>query len=682
MIADGGRDRGENLLSAFHELTGTPEYIAEQLWVRADLWPLTLGELRPGLEHDQSEFPPGASVRTCNCLNRAGVDSWHRLARMALTELLAIPNFGRKSFREVVVFSLLAEGGDPLSASSLEDQGEVDQESHESSQHQAEVSSFMASLREATLASGARSLVEAAQCLEIDYIAGYSNSTQLDRLLDFQATSEDIWNSFFEFSATDLKILDRRVLAGEKPDTLSQLAEEIGVTRERVRQRQTAVRDTLTKRLFGEPEFEGIQLLARRFGLDIESAIGKAELDDAAATMVEKSNIPPEFAGLGARLLVKFGGPFEKRNDMLMRGETLQQFDSLKRAIDGIDFGNLLTDREARYRLELANESGRFPDGWLEEVLQLRTVSESVVRWGGSMADMAYGVLAANGEAMEMDEIHLQVGFDRNPRSLSGQVQNDDRILRVGRSLYGLSEWGRREYLGVEESIAQAIEDSGGSIEIEVLVEQLGEEFSIPESSVRSYSSSRRFSKNEVGQLTINDQGSSPILDIDPGSSSSLVWSRSGWCLKIVVDEDALRGSGRPIGQAAALLAGLDHDVVLGYEYDGGMVTFSWSGRQPSLGSIKTTLERLGAKFGDFVFLPLESEEPRRATLVTTSELASLTGGDLLGALLGIATLDQEELREQVSESLGLPRSSDWEDVRARLEARKDHDLAKLVPLP
>lgn len=675
------------IISVGHGLEGTPESISEQVWDRRELWSLTLGELRPGLAKDLRDFPPSASVRTTNCLSRAGIRSWASLAQMSISQISAIPNFGRKSLQEVIAFCLVAEGGGPAEAAHDEiDRLEIErQDSEEAKQeeaeHEAELRVFLASLRKATLASGARNLVEAAQRLASDYIVGYSTATQLDRLLDLPAPDSIAWREFFDFPPEELEILDRRVLALERPETLSELSDRFGVTRERIRQRESALKKAITRRLFEEEAFQGIQLMVRRFGGEVETALTQEDLLEKATTKVAGSGIPPDSIMRGAQLLIRFGGPFSNRGNLVMTGEVLSQFDALLEATDAVPFGGLIKGGIVE-QLEIAAASDAFPDGWLEEVLGLRTIDDSVVRWGGSMADKARASIAARGVALSLDEIHQLVGFERNPRSLSGQIQNDKRITRQGRDLYGLTEWGKREYLGVEASIAQAIEDAGGSIGIDRLIEELSEEFSIPEESVRSYSSSRRFARSSDGKLELNRHGAFAGAAGDPALTKSLVYRRDGWHLRIEVDEDALRGSGRPISQTAALIAGLDHDVVLGYEYDGDIVTFSWSGRQPSIGSIKSTLDAFGARYGDVLFLPLESPEPRKASHVGLSELSKLSGPNLLGALLGIQDLDGgEKLIEEISFAIGLPRTSEWDEIHERLKARREGELATMVPL-
>jgi hypothetical protein len=369
----------------------------------------------------------------------------------------------------------------------------------------------------------------------------------------------------------------------------------------------------------------------------------------------------------------------------------------------------LLVSHHAEQRLiEARSELGHFPsertipDGWfdhlatalgaslethpaLERHLGLRSVEGHHVVWRGSLADKATAVLAACGRPLAMLEIHELVGFDANPRSLAGQVQEDPRIMRRGKDLYGLRVWGGEEYSGIVEELEQAIERSpDGRIDLAETAELFVEQFGVSANSVRSYANDRRFVRESDGSLRLRDN-SDPEPDFRPqapDATPGLFLLDGRWHLRVELDGELLRGSGRATRNGVALAAGLEPGLMVGFDYEGNSVTFSWRGKQPAIGSVRGVAQAHGCTVGDLLFLPLDGPEPRRSRVVRSAELARASGGTRLALAMGLSDGEgaDSDTPGPVARALGLPAGADWSDVVDRLHDRGEAGLLELVP--
>lgn len=320
----------------------------------------------------------------------------------------------------------------------------------------------------------------------------------------------------------------------------------------------------------------------------------------------------------------------------------------------------------------------------LRQMLDVREICGHIIYWGGSLADKAVAVLSIKGEPMMMDEIHEALGFHVNPRSMAGQVQQEQRIMRRGKSTYGLREWGGEEYSGIAEELEQAIERAGGSVDLEAVVESFVRQFGISAQSVRSYAAGRGFVKGPDGKLRLRgaQDDERPFRSLPMETTPAVYLIDELWHLRIEVDSEVMRGSGRPIRSSIALAAGLEPDLRLGFDYDGTTVVFSWAGTQPNLGSVRGVAGHHGCGDGDLLFLPLGGPEPRRCHVVHWDERVREQGLSRLVIEMGQDPdgADDDRPSTAVLAALGLPAGGDWVDVIDRVRDRQDVHLLEHVP--
>jgi DNA polymerase-3 subunit epsilon len=480
-----------------------------------------------------------------------------------------------------------------------------------------------------------------------------------------------------------MTILRERVYRDGRAVTLAELAERLDLTRERVRQLETRVRKHLAAQLTDDGECAGLVHLAARtrraIGCIAEGADAIATVDAAVIASSEK---PPR-DNLRRNVLLSLIGPHVEEDGLFISEVAARRLDDARRVVADSEPGTALPESLVG---DLIEELGVPPalEHRLEELLGIRRIGGRHVVWRGSMADKAVSVLSVTGEPTTMLALHERVGLECNPRSLAGQVQGDRRIIRRGKEHYGLRSWGGEEYTGILEELEQAIERADGRIDLEKTVEAFVATFGVSAQSVRSYAADRRFVRNGDGSLSLRTEADpSPSPRGRPLVETRGVFLLDGvWHLRIEVDHDLLRGSGRLLATGAAVAAGLEPDLTLGFDYGAGSVTFSWSRSQPNIGSLRATALAQGCAEGDLLFLPLAGPEPRQCRVCRAVDRHGASGVIRLALEMGLDAHDLDaDDPVPIAYGLGLPAGADWQDVVDRLRDRGDGDLVDLIPL-
>jgi hypothetical protein len=669
--------------------------LSRELWIRQELWARSFGDLFPGLAAITETGPIAeASARTRNVLLNRRLDSWAALARTTPLQLAGLPNYGRKCFAETVRMLLVAWTAHCRNtpAATLPIGGEVgrppaDHDPPGVDGCLPDVSEVLTWLWRET---GAETVAEALAAWpsteppeRINAIAETILATRLDETLSLSAPDELAWRTLFDLPQRDAEILRERVYPDGRAVTLAELGERLDLTRERVRQLEARVRKHVAARLTDDGDCSGLVHLAARtrrvIGHIADGAAAIAAIDDAVVASSEEP--PPD--NLRRNVLLSLIGPHAEEDGLFISEVAVARLDDARRALAEIEPGLVLPESFVAGLLEELDVRPALV-GRVEGLLGVRRVGGRHVVWRGSLADKAASVLSATGEPMTMLALHECVGLECNPRSLAGQVQGDPRIIRRGKEHYGLRSWGGEEYTGILEELEQALEREGGRIDLEKTVETFVATFGVSAQSVRSYAADRRFVRNGDGSLSLRtDADPPPNPRGRPLVETRGVFLLDGvWHLRVEVDHDLLRGSGRPLATGAAVAAGLEPDLTLGFDYGAGSVTFSWSGSQPNIGSLRATALAQGCAEGDMLFLPLAGPEPRQCRVCRAVHRDGASGVIRLALEMG---LDNDDLDADdpvpIAHGLGLPAGADWQDVVDRLRDRGDGELVDLIPL-
>lgn len=426
-----------------------------------------------------------------------------------------------------------------------------------------------------------------------------------------------------------LSTLEERQLAiardrlfADEPKTLDDLGADFEVTRERIRQLETKAKQALDAQL-GAGDFAALADAVR-------GAIGSViPLRSLLQRYPSLAAVAPSVDQPVWRVLDRLDDAYEIVDGWCIRGKLASAAAETKRM--------LAEKAESRGYVELdallAEDEFLFDADWLEHI-GVTVFLGFAVTGRASIPDRAAIVLEHSGEPLGAEDILAKLGADRSLTSLKNALSVDPRLARVDRDRWALTEWGLEGYQSIRKMIGREIDEAGGEIGLDELIETLTSKFEISASSIMTYSAAHPYELErgtvrwlEVGKQRQRRKG---ILQ-----TRSLFRHPRATLFRIEVNGEHLRGSGAPlpnaIGEALDLTRGEASELPV---RGGGTILVSWRGPQITLGSTRSLLEALGAEPGDIAFLVFHDDDTFEVTKAgeTSSDwarLGALTGGEL-----------------------------------------------------
>ncbi|MGN5386904.1 hypothetical protein [Streptomyces sp. JL7001] len=475
------------------------------------------------------------------------------------------------------------------------------------------------------------------------------------------------------------------VIAGQRmftdePVKLQDLGERFSVSRERVRQLERAVADSLTQWMVADEDgraFAGhLAAVAERLGTVGQVAEVHALHPDHVRT-VEAVGVP--LGDVVARLLP--GGTLV--GSWIVQGDAaalraVMQEDLLAACGDtplAWDEAVALGQRYGVRREVLAD--------WAADLGRFQVRDGRLLYWGRSLNDRAAAVLALHGEPMSMEDIHGQLADGTAINSMRNQIWTDERFLRVDRNLYGLRAWGGEEYLGIREMIAREIANAGGEAEVNAIAEALSARFDVSAASVRTNLGGPGFARTRRGWVRVADQPGEQDAPYVPrndvaGTRRCFVGADGRWWYRVELTADHLRGSGFPVPAGwAAHIGGAPHRDPVPLRHEAGETSLTWRA-QPTFGSVKPLLEHIGATAGDQVFLNVTGGHLSALRLPTPADGLGSDGG--AARLTGwTAAVTPAEAVEVIARRIGMEPGQEGQALLERLVERGDKDIAELL---
>lgn len=431
-------------------------------------------------------------------------------------------------------------------------------------------------------------------------------------------------------------ILERRLLS-PTPATLAQVGQQVGLTRERVRQLQTRLVVRLTGSL-AKRQF--LPLIWR--GADLRGVLRSFAPVDAPESVQALGRACRSQSGQSAShlslLLLYLAGPFNVRDGWYVRrgaefpaGRTLESMTGTARTIpiEALD--------------EWLQENGINPvfrEDWLRHVGRFRVFGDRLAAWSGSVVDKCVTLLAMRGSPCTVEALLAEVGEGHSTRGVRNRFFEDPRLMRVNKNDWALRDWELEEYTGIAEAIAQRITQCGGSVRITDLADELVCLFGVSAASVRVYVEAPMF---------VVEGGFVRLRPDDEAFETLSGLSRARGCFRlgqdrvsylVTVDKDVMRGSGRQCPEQLAAALGVRPGVPRTFLSRQGTVAVTWpetSGLGPSLGSVRALADAACAAEGDFLRVEFNLAESRVAAhLATSAMLDAASDGEALRILSGL----------------------------------------------
>lgn len=432
-------------------------------------------------------------------------------------------------------------------------------------------------------------------------------------------TLDECLNSLGERSR---RILTQRAMV-EVPATLADLATDLGLTRERVRQLEIKAVEAAKEHAATDPLWRS----ARWASEWIASHVGVAAPRDAVGQALPSASPEEQRFALWLAGLKTTADGF-----VVQPGFRQPTLDVIPR-VHGTEF---VVDEFAL--IEDLGGQGVLPyhvDKVIGRIPETARVDGQLVIWRRNLADRAVAVLELRDEPQSIDELHAAVGSGEY-RSFRNRVFEDPRVMRMTKAKVGLRSWGGMQYTSIADLMIDRLRS--GPRELEELSHELSELYEISAASVTMYAAAPIF-KTIGGVVALRNRNEPYPIRNRPEKVKGLYrWDDHAIVLCLEVDDDILRGSGRSVPQEVAGFMGISPGMSVELDADRDTVRLGWSETSaagPSIGSLKSIVERLGTPRGGHLllyFVPSTNElrirpqftEPSAANIAL--EISAMTG--------------------------------------------------------
>lgn len=284
-----------------------------------------------------------------------------------------------------------------------------------------------------------------------------SETTQPDEL--------DVWTSVKNILNTidrdrEREIISRRFGLYDRKETLEQIGELLGITRERVRQLEKAILARLKAQ--AETDLPSIQDVEKAFIMNLHDLGRSARIKDLSAK-VTKENNDRDQAHVAFLCELAPGLAVLDENDSYHLSVGILEYGDnkeMKKNVDAIveaikENGKPITINELHTKLSyehpdhikayasLSKKLANLKDKW--GLIKWPTVNPKNIR------DKIYVVLQEEGKPMHFNDIARSIrqsNFKRKDvttQAIHNELIKDKRFVLIGRGVYALSEWGYKK---------------------------------------------------------------------------------------------------------------------------------------------------------------------------------------------------------------------------------------------
>ena len=713
-IERGLRDNSLSEQSSWGSIIGQPVYEVSETVIRrleeltAGYPPnLEIGAIFPYAPKSRDIEDLQLSVRSLNCLQRSQIKTVSDLQKLTMGGLLDIRNLGLGSRVEIfkVLFQLNLRSaleswpvGKIDVTRAVTGTPDVSPDVARLLENAERQNGLIKSLKYLASWSTVSQQVDGFQLINIESaILTSDQASDLGAAIEtlkkyVDALSAEASPTFVSLSNSDAATQDVIMLriCGEKKLSLQELGDIHNVSRERIRQLEAASKKAYAMVLAEDPR-------ASYLSRYLHESVRKLECYDIVSAAFPATSSYPELGGLTdfdivigfSPALYLFDGLISRFDKEALVGELnkisrsdkevgLHLKDSLIEKLDQT-FGNGV----AAFKFGL--EAGAFS-----------LSGDFVIPARVGLTDLTELLLAATRTQMAFDELSEILLGSRSEKSFRNALFSDERFARTSLTHWALSVWKVDTYTTIKDEIREVLE-LVDSIPVDRLVHELTTKYGVSASSVISYAASWPF-QTIAGLVTLTD--TAEVSYGQPLPNNKDIFNVHGdLMIRIKYGTEQVRGSGTGISKAAASFLGILHGESRNYYFHDADASLkvSFSGLQPTLGSLRELANFVHAVEGDQLFLRLGarseifkrsgqhqlkindveeflkrklSDSPSSEIRATFADLISLEEGETLPTIFSTLRKRGEfELENQLRKRLGENEAFDY-DVNLKNESK------------
>lgn len=288
-------------------------------------------------------------------------------------------------------------------------------------------------------------------------------------------------------TGSEREIISRRYGLFDRKETLEQIGELLGITRERVRQLEKSVMTKL--KTMSNKDLPHAGELGAAFSAELNKTGKLAKISDLSAKLTPKnSKIDQSRVAFLARLTPSV--TFVSENDHFYNAAALVSSYSEKgvrtKVTSVVD-----TIKKIGKPVSIEEVAGAIGNPDVQEIAALASVSKNLAtlngRWGlmkwpmvnpKNIRDKIYVILYENGKQMHFNEIAEAISEsdfkrkDVTTQAIHNELIKDKRFILVGRGIYALKEWGFKQGT-VADVITEVLKDAGEPLHRDEIVKRV-----------------------------------------------------------------------------------------------------------------------------------------------------------------------------------------------------------------
>ncbi len=294
------------------------------------------------------------------------------------------------------------------------------------------------------------------------------------------------------------EIISRRFGLNDRKETLEQIGDLLGITRERVRQLEKAI--LIRLKLAAEKDAETVGTIEKHFIRHLHEMGGAARVSDLTGRIHESPNerdhahvafiaeLAPNLTVLGENDHYHHGVAIRERHD---EKKLRSDVDTVVKAIK--EHGQPLSIDELHGKL-----SHEHPDQVRAIASLSKNLSHLKDQWGlnkwptvnpKNIRDKIYVILQDNGKPLHFSEIAKSIktsDFKRKnvtTQAIHNELIKDKRFVLIGRGIYALSEWGYKKGT-VSDIISDILKKEGGPLTLDEIVRRFLKHRQVKETTI------------------------------------------------------------------------------------------------------------------------------------------------------------------------------------------------------